>query len=41
MPYHMQARAETSPGNSYVYFMKIIYMQLHIDISEKDILLQE
>jgi hypothetical protein len=39
--YNLKARDETTPEASYVYFMKMIYMQFCIDISDKDFWLQE
>jgi hypothetical protein len=37
----MKARAQEPPETSYIYFMKLIWMQLYVGISEKDFLLQE
>jgi hypothetical protein len=35
----MKARIETNTETSNVYFKKMIYMRLYIDLSEKDFLL--
>jgi len=41
MTYQVKARVKTTTETSYVYFMKMIYMHIYIDLSEKDILVQK